>query len=129
MKVLKFGGSSVATSENIKKVLAIVGRASKNQKIAVVVSAFGKTTNNLLAGADESLNDINSAKETLKNLKELHFNVIDDLVFKNKKDVSKEVSYLFDRLSSIYEGIFLLKNYLIKQLQKYQVLVKDSLHI
>jgi aspartokinase/homoserine dehydrogenase 1 len=118
MKVLKFGGSSVATSENIKKVLAIVGRASKNQKIAVVVSAFGKTTNNLLAGADESLNDINSAKETLKNLKELHFNVIDDLVFKNKKDVSKEVSYLFDRLSSIYEGIFLLQELSDKTIAK-----------
>jgi aspartokinase/homoserine dehydrogenase 1 len=118
MKVLKFGGSSVATSENIKKVLAIVGRASKNQKIAVVVSAFGKTTNNLLAGANESLNDINSAKETLKNLKELHFNVIDDLVFKNKKDVSKEVSSLFDRLSSIYEGIFLLQELSDKTIAK-----------
>ena len=118
MKVLKFGGSSVATSENIKKVLAIIGRASKNQKIAVVVSAFGKTTNNLLAGADESLNDINSAKETLKNLKELHFNVIDDLVFKNKKDVSKEVSFLFDRLSSIYEGIFLLQELSDKTIAK-----------
>ena len=88
MKVLKFGGSSVATSENIKKVLAIIDRASKNNKIAVVVSAFGKTTNNLLAGADEALKDINSAKETLQNLKELHFNVIDDLVFKNKKDAN-----------------------------------------
>ena len=118
MKVLKFGGSSVATSENIKKVLAIVGRASKNQKIAVVVSAFGKTTNNLLTGADESLNDINSAKETLKNLKELHFNVIDDLVLKNKKDVSKEVSSLFDRLSSIYEGIFLLQELSDKTIAK-----------
>ncbi|MDG1228198.1 MAG: bifunctional aspartate kinase/homoserine dehydrogenase I [Polaribacter sp.] len=118
MKVLKFGGSSVATSENIKKVLAIIDRASKNNKIAVVVSAFGKTTNNLLAGADEALKDINSAKETLQNLKELHFNVIDDLVFKNKKDVSKEVSSLFERLSSIYEGIFLLQELSDKTIAK-----------
>ena len=118
MKVLKFGGSSVATSENIKKVLAIVEAASKNQKIAVVVSAFGKTTNNLLAGADEALKNINSAKETLEKLKELHFNVIDDLVIKNKKDVSKEVSSLFDRLNSIYEGIFLLQELSDKTLAK-----------
>lgn len=118
MKVLKFGGSSVANSENIKKVLAIVDRESKNQKIAVVVSAFGKTTNNLLAGADEALKNINSAKETLKNLKELHFNIIDDLVFKNKKDVSREVSFLFDRLSSIYEGIFLLQELSDKTIAK-----------
>ena len=118
MKVLKFGGSSVATSENIKKVLAIVEATSKNQKIAVVVSAFGKTTNNLLAGADEALKNINSAKETLEKLKELHFNVIDDLVIKNKKDVSKEVSSLFDRLNSIYEGIFLLQELSDKTLAK-----------
>ncbi len=118
MKVLKFGGSSVATSENIKKVLTIVDRASKNHKIAVVVSAFGKTTNNLLAGADGALKDINSAKETLRNLRELHFNVIDDLVFKNKKDVSKEVSSLFERLSSIYEGIFLLQELSDKTIAK-----------
>ena len=118
MKVLKFGGSSVATSENIKKVLAIVEAASKNQKIAVVVSAFGKTTNNLLVGADEALKNINSAKETLEKLKELHFNVIDDLVIKNKKDVSKEVSSLFDRLNSIYEGIFLLQELSDKTLAK-----------
>ncbi len=118
MKVLKFGGSSVANSENIKKVLAIVEAASKNQKIAVVVSAFGKTTNNLLAGADEALKNMNSAKETLEKLKELHFNVIDDLVIKNKKDVSKEVSSLFDRLNSIYEGIFLLQELSDKTLAK-----------
>jgi aspartokinase/homoserine dehydrogenase 1 len=37
MKVLKFGGSSVANSENIKKVLAIVANESKNQKIAVLL--------------------------------------------------------------------------------------------
>jgi len=42
MKVLKFGGSSVANSENIQKVLAIVKQESKNEKVAVVVSAFGK---------------------------------------------------------------------------------------
>ena len=91
MKVLKFGGSSVATSENIKKVLAIVEAASKNQKIAVVVSAFGKTTNNLLAGADEALKNINSAKETLEKLKELHFNVIDDSTMRYVKPFEKSL--------------------------------------
>ena len=46
MKVLKFGGSSVASSENIQKVLAIVGEESKNQKVVVLVSAFGKQQTN-----------------------------------------------------------------------------------
>jgi len=88
MKVLKFGGSSVANSENIQKVIAIVANASKKEKIAVVVSAFGKTTNNLLAGANLALEDIKVAKETLENIKTLHYKVIDDLILKNKKEVT-----------------------------------------
>mgnify|MGYP000689934928 CR=1 FL=1 len=118
MKVLKFGGSSVASSENIQKVLAIVKEASKKEKIAVVVSAFGKTTNNLLAGANKALENITAAKDIIENIKELHFNVINDLVIKNKAEVSKEVTCLFDRLNAIYEGIFLLQELSDKTLAK-----------
>ena len=118
MKVLKFGGSSVANSENIQKVISIVANASKKEKIAVVVSAFGKTTNNLLAGANLALEDIKVAKETLENIKTLHYKVIDDLILKNKKEVLIEVSSLFERLTSIYEGIFLLQELSNKTLAK-----------
>ncbi|MGJ8759604.1 MAG: bifunctional aspartate kinase/homoserine dehydrogenase I [Polaribacter sp.] len=118
MKVLKFGGSSVASSEKIQKVLAIVEAASKKEKIAVVVSAFGKTTDKLLAGANEALEDITTAKETLETIKELHFEVIDDLIIKNKKEVHEEITYLFDRLTSIYEGVFLLQELSDKTLAK-----------
>jgi len=73
MKVLKFGGSSVANSENIKKVLAIVANASKEQKVAVVVSAFGKTTDNLLAAANSALVDITIAKNISNHFCGLYF--------------------------------------------------------
>mgnify|MGYP001073409545 CR=1 FL=1 len=118
MKVLKFGGSSVANSENIKQVLDIVAKTAKGQKVAVIVSAFGKTTNNLLAGANTALEDITSAKEILENIKELHFEVVNDLIVKHKKEVSEEVTYLFNRLLSIYEGIFLLQELSNKTLAK-----------
>jgi aspartokinase/homoserine dehydrogenase 1 len=118
MKVLKFGGSSVANSENIKKVLAIVAKASKNQKIVVVVSAFGKTTNKLLAASNDALENIHIAKEILETIKAQHYLVIDDLITTNKTVVSEEVTYLFDRLTSIYEGIFLLQELSDKTLAK-----------
>ena len=51
MKVLKFGGSSVANSKNIEKVLNIVANSSAEQSVVVVVSALGKTTNALIKGA------------------------------------------------------------------------------
>ncbi|AUC85423.1 bifunctional aspartate kinase/homoserine dehydrogenase I [Polaribacter sp. ALD11] len=118
MKVLKFGGSSVANSENIQKVLAIVAKESKKQKIAVVVSAFGKTTNKLLAAANIALEDISAAKQILETIKELHYQIIDALISEDKATVSKEITYLFDRLNAIYEGIFLLQELSNKTLAK-----------
>lgn len=46
MKVFKFGGASVSTAERIKNVAEIL-RNYSNEKILVVVSAMGKTTNAL----------------------------------------------------------------------------------
>jgi aspartokinase/homoserine dehydrogenase 1 len=118
MKVLKFGGSSVANSKNIHKVLDIVKQESKNQKVVVVVSAFGKTTDKLLTAADEALKNITAAKEILETIKELHDGVINDLVIKNKKEVNTEVAHLFKKLLSIYEGLFLVQELSDKTLAK-----------
>lgn len=54
MKVLKFGGSSVATIEKIKAIAAYLKERAKKEKLVVVVSAMGKTTNALLALANEA---------------------------------------------------------------------------
>ena len=40
MKVLKFGGTSIGSVENIEKVISIIEVASQENKIAVVVSAL-----------------------------------------------------------------------------------------
>ncbi|MFM2369788.1 MAG: hypothetical protein RL619_2101, partial [Bacteroidota bacterium] len=60
MKVLKFGGTSVANAQNIKLVLDIVINKAKEEKLVVVVSAFSKVTDLLqlasqkAASGDES---------------------------------------------------------------------------
>ncbi len=52
--VLKFGGSSVATIEKIKAISEYLKNRSKNgEKLVVVVSAMGKTTDSLLKQAAE----------------------------------------------------------------------------
>jgi len=118
MKVLKFGGSSVANSENIQKVLAIVKQESKNDKVAVVVSAFGKTTDQLISAGNKALKNIADAKETLETIKELHDQIITDLITTHKKEVSSEVAGLFKKLLSIYEGLYLLQELSDKTLAK-----------
>ena len=50
LSVLKFGGSSVATTEKILSIANYLkNRASKGEKLIVVVSAMGKTTDSLLS--------------------------------------------------------------------------------
>ncbi|HEX2608242.1 MAG TPA: aspartate kinase, partial [Flavisolibacter sp.] len=48
MQVLKFGGTSVAHSKNIKKVRSIVTSKQKARPMVVVVSAFSGVTDKLL---------------------------------------------------------------------------------
>lgn len=55
--VVKFGGSSLADHERLSKAVASVAKeAEKGAKIAVVVSAMGKTTDVLLSTAKNSAN-------------------------------------------------------------------------
>lgn len=70
MKVLKFGGSSVANAENIQKVVGIVKNNSEEQ--IVVVSALGGVTDQLLkAGALAAVAD-EAYKEVLLQLEKKH---------------------------------------------------------
>lgn len=54
MKVLKFGGTSVANAENIKLVLDIVINKAQDEKLVVVVSALSKVTDLLHLAASKS---------------------------------------------------------------------------
>jgi aspartokinase/homoserine dehydrogenase 1 len=62
MKVLKFGGTSVANAQNIKLVLDIVQNQAKQDQLIVVVSALSKVTDLLhlasLRRTDESYKEI-----------------------------------------------------------------------
>lgn len=110
MKVLKFGGSSVANSTNISKVVQIITNNCNNKKIIVVVSAFGKTTNKLIASANKAAANDKSYFLSFNEVKQLHFRVIDDLVTKNQQSkVHQKVNDLFNELQTLLEGCFLLK--------------------
>ncbi|WP_271404897.1 bifunctional aspartate kinase/homoserine dehydrogenase I [Tenacibaculum soleae] len=110
MKVLKFGGSSVANSTNISKVVQIITNNCNNKKIIVVVSAFGKTTNKLIASANKAAANDKNYFLSFNEVKQLHFQVIDDLVAKNQQSkVHQKVNDLFNELQTLLEGCFLLK--------------------
>lgn len=119
MKVLKFGGSSVSNSQNIKKVLEIITANSKDQKIAVVVSAFGKTTDQLIKGAHLARAKNEEYKTIVTSLEKHHFDTIKELI--PVQEQSAVISYtkqLLNHLETIYEGCFLLQELTPKTLAK-----------
>ena len=110
MNVLKFGGSSVANSENIKKVITIITAAAKKQKVIVVVSAFGKTTNALIEGAHFAKNKNSNYKEIIQKLEKHHFDVVQELIpIQQQPAIIAHVKELFNQLETIYKGCYLLE--------------------
>ena len=67
MKVLKFGGSSISSAENIENVLKVL-KSNYDSKMIVVFSAIGKTTDDLIkCGKLASLrdNDFNNVSQSI----------------------------------------------------------------
>lgn len=73
MKVIKFGGTSLGTPENIEKVKAIVAEKKEGDHLVVVVSAFGGVTTQLNACSRLAEQDNASYKVILDDLIERHF--------------------------------------------------------
>ena len=48
MRILKFGGSSLATADSIRQVAAIILENMRREPVVIVVSAFQRVTNELL---------------------------------------------------------------------------------
>ncbi|TYK67357.1 bifunctional aspartate kinase/homoserine dehydrogenase I [Colwellia echini] len=78
MRVLKFGGSSLASAERFRQVADIIKDKSESSKIAVVVSAPQGVTNHLVAMA-ENITDEAKLETDLGHFKRAITTIIDDL--------------------------------------------------
>ncbi len=109
MKVLKFGGSSVASSHTIRQVLEIIKQTSKSHKTIVVVSAFGKTTDKLLKTAQNAVQNL-EYNSLLKEVENQHLKIIKELIpVANQSEVISYVKRLFNHLDTLFEGCHLLQ--------------------
>jgi aspartokinase/homoserine dehydrogenase 1 len=78
MRVLKFGGSSLASAERFRQVANIIKNQSEVSNIAVVVSAPQGVTNHLVAMA-ENINDEQKLETDLGHFKRAITTIIDEL--------------------------------------------------
>lgn len=108
MKVLKFGGTSVANSKNIDQVSAIV--ASQDNNNVVVVSALGGITDLLMSALQIAAKGESSFTQTLKEIEERHLEPIRASVPSEKQSgVISFVKAELNCLETILEGVMMLK--------------------
>ncbi|MBO9682585.1 MAG: bifunctional aspartate kinase/homoserine dehydrogenase I, partial [Flavisolibacter sp.] len=111
MQVLKFGGTSVANAENIKKVKDIL-QLKKEAKTIVVVSALGGVTDELLKCGSLAANGDSSYKENLQKLTERHLTIVKELLpLTNQSSILSFVMQQFNEVEDICNGIFLLNDF------------------
>jgi len=109
MKVLKFGGSSVASSENIQKVVNIVKEKSKNKQLIIVASAMGGITNLLIKAGELAKTKNEAYKEILQRIESVHFAAVDDLFsYEKQSELKAKLKLILNDLDDICNGIFLL---------------------
>jgi aspartate kinase len=103
--VMKFGGSSVATGENIRHVSRIVAQHAKNDcRIAVVVSALAGVTNSLVEVAEQAKrSDEKHIQAFTTELSEKHLSVIESAI--TSKLIQKEVTQITEKTIAELEKV------------------------
>ena len=108
MKVLKFGGTSVANASNISLVKNIVANTNTNKTI-VVVSAFGGVTDLLLNAAHLASKQSEGYKSILKEIEDRHLETAKELIHVNAQSkVLSKVKSELNTLETLLEGAFLI---------------------
>ncbi len=108
MKVLKFGGTSVANASNISLVKTIVAQNTTDKTI-VVVSAFGGVTDQLLHAAILASVQNGDYHKVLKEIEERHLATVKELIPINAQSpVLSKVKSELNTLETLLEGAYLI---------------------
>jgi aspartokinase/homoserine dehydrogenase 1 len=110
MKVLKFGGSSLATPNRIRDVGRILVDKHRREPVIVVVSAFQGVTNQLVEGARLAERGDSKYQKVLHEIARRHRSAADRLVTRGRRGVRAGVDELLAELHDTLHGIYLLRH-------------------
>lgn len=81
LHILKFGGTSMGTSDSIRQVTGILTEAKKNNSLVVVCSAVSGVTNQLISLTEIALTgNAKKLNNSLQQLRITHQSILDDLM-------------------------------------------------
>ncbi len=108
MKVLKFGGTSVANAKNIGLVQQIVAGAS-DHRVVVVVSAFGGITDLLLRAAHLASRQDPAYSDVVKDIERQHLQTVKELIpIASQSPILSKVKSDLNILDTLLEGAYLI---------------------
>ncbi len=109
MNVIKFGGSSVASAENIEKVASIIKHNFADKKLVVVVSALGGVTDLLLDCAGQAAAGEESYKDIFNHIESRHVDTIRKLIPEaDQEALIDQIAASFMVLKDVLHGVNLL---------------------
>ncbi|PWB00965.1 bifunctional aspartate kinase/homoserine dehydrogenase I [Duncaniella muris] len=108
MKVLKFGGTSVGSANSILNLKNIV--ESQDFPVVVVVSALGGVTDLLIKTARTASEGNEAYKDMFQAIVRRHHDMINDVITDGREDLLLETDALLAELSSIYHGVYLIRD-------------------
>ena len=113
MKVLKFGGTSVANSKSLKKVLEII--KNQNEQIIIVVSALGGITDLLMEMLSLAQSRKDNFKSNLALIEKRHLEPIKKCIpIQNQSSIISYLKKHLNELESLLDAIFLLEEVTVK---------------
>ena len=98
MKVFKFGGASIKDISSIKNILKIISTYNED-RLVIVVSAMGKTTNALELVVHNYFNNKENLQASISEVYNFHSKIINNL-FEKSHPIFSDISKSFERLNS-----------------------------
>ena len=96
MKVFKFGGASIKSADAVRNLASILNMF--DDRILVVISAMGKTTNALEKVTTDYFNNYNTLTESFQKVKDYHYEIISGLFGESDHEVYADIEDVFERL-------------------------------
>ncbi len=110
MKVMKFGGSSLADSGRIRSVLTIIGAARRESPVAVVLSAMKGVTDALISAARSAEQGDQRYRQVVQELRDRHLQVVRDLLAADhRQSLEDRVDEMLDELEELLHGVDLIR--------------------
>jgi len=102
MEVFKFGGASVKDANGVRNLVSTLQKLDKKE-VLIVISAMGKMTNAFEDLVNAYFLKTDKLQQLFKSTKNFHFEIIDQLDFKDYNVVAEQVEAIFSEILQFFD--------------------------